>query len=285
MAVLAGLLLMAAVGLLISVVWAPIAEWWLARISRYAFWMSVEFGTMFREMSVERAQRIITTTIAAGVGLGVLLADGLVGRIVAGTLLGLIGYFGPRALVFYLRKRRLQDIDNQLVDAFQMMANGLKAGLSLQQALELVMREMKPPISDEIGRVVKEIHLGELTDNALKRLAARVPLDDLDLAVESILTLRETGGNLSQSFQVIASTVVDRKKVQGKIKSLTAQGMAQGVLISMMPIGMLLVFAFVDASFIRPFFTTPIGFMMLLLVFVLEGLGLWMMFKLVKVEV
>jgi tight adherence protein B len=285
MAIAAALLLAVAVVLLISTLWEPLSAWWLARINRYAYWMSVEFGAMFREMSVEQAQRVITLAILGGFGLGVLLGDGLIGRAVAGLLLGLGGYFGPRALVAYLRRRRLDDIDNQLVDALQMMANGLKAGLSLQQSMELVMREMKAPISDEFSRVVKEIHLGELTDNALRRMAQRVPLDDLELVVESILTLRETGGNLSESFQLIATTVVERKKVQGKIKTLTAQGMAQGVLISLMPIALLLIFAFIDASFIRPFFTTPIGIGLLLLVFLLEGLGLWMMFKMVQVEV
>jgi tight adherence protein B len=112
-----------------------------------------------------------------------------------------------------------------------------------------------------------------------------VPLDDLGLAIDSILTLRETGGNLSESFQVIAHTIVERKKVQGKVKAMTAQGMSQGVLVCLMPIALLLVFAFIDASFIRPFFTTPLGFLMLAVVFVLDGLGIWMMFKLVKVDV
>jgi tight adherence protein B len=184
-----------------------------------------------------------------------------------------------------LRRRRLGMVDDQLVDALLLMANALKAGLSLQQGLELVVREMKPPISDEFGRVVKEIHLGRLTDEALKRLAERVPLEDVQLAVDSILTLRETGGNLSETFQVIAHTIVERKKVQGKIKAMTAQGMSQGILVCCFPIGMMLLFTFIDPNYMRPFFNTPLGWLMMALVFVLDGLGLWLMFKLVKVEV
>ncbi len=169
MAVAAGVLLLGSVALAISALWGPLSTWWLARIERYASWMSVEFDAMFREMSVERAQRIITATIAGGVRPGPAARRRRPRRAswpAPSWRLG--GYFGPRALVAYLRKRRLDDIDNQLVDAFQMMANGLKAGLSLQQSMELVAREMKPPISDEFGRVVKEIHLGELTDDALQ---------------------------------------------------------------------------------------------------------------------
>ena len=153
-------------------------------------------------------------------------------RIFAAFVFAAAGYFVP------VGRRDLPPapapratIDDQLVDALLLMANALKAGLSLQQALELVVREMKPPISDEFGRLVKEIHLGRLTDDALRRFAERVPLEDVRLAVDSILTLRETGGNLSETFQVIAHTIVERKKVQGKIKAMTAQGMSQGILI------------------------------------------------------
>jgi len=76
-----------------------------------------------------------------------------------------------------------------------------------------------------------------------------------------------------------------RKKVQGKIKALTAQGMAQGVIVCLMPVFMMLLFSFIDPTYMRPFFTTPIGWMMMALVFALDGVGLWLMLRLVKVEV
>jgi tight adherence protein B len=217
--------------------------------------------------------------------LGLLAGGGLAGRIILGVGFGLLGYFLPRALVMYLRFKRLATIDDQLVDALLLMSNALKAGLSLQQAMELVVREMKPPISDEFGRVVKEIHLGMLTDDALRHLRQRVPLEDMRLAVDSILTLRETGGNLSETFEVISKTIVERKKVQGKIKTLTAQGMAQGVLICMMPPGLILLFSLMDENYMKPMFNTPIGWAMLAVVFLLDAVGLYMMFKLVQVDV
>lgn len=262
-----------------------LSAWWTRQIHTYATWMSQEFDSMFKEMSVERAARLITWGVVGGVAFGLLLGDGLLGRVIAMTILGLAGFFGPRMVVKYLRLRRLDAIDNQLVDTLILMSNGLKAGLSLQQALELVVREMSPPISDEFGRIVKEIHLGRLTDDALRRFRERVPLEDVNIAVESILTLRETGGNLSETFEVIAQTILERKKVQGKIKSLTAQGMSQGVLVCMMPPAMLLIFSIIDVNYVRPFFTTALGWMMLTVAVVFDALGLWLMFKLVKVDV
>lgn len=262
-----------------------LTAWWYRHIEDYARWMTIEFESMVRDLTRERARGLITYTTWGGVLLGLLLGAGFVGRIVAVLILGGLGYFGPRAFVYFLRWRRLSAIDDQLVDALTLMSNGLRAGLGLQQALELVVREMKPPISDEFARMVKEIHLGRLTDDALRRFRERVPLEDVNLSVESILTLRETGGNLSETFEVIAHTVTERKKVQGKIKTMTAQGMTQGIVMCLMPIGMLLLFAIMSADLVRPFFTTPLGILMLVVVFALDALGLFLMFKLVKVDV
>jgi len=262
-----------------------VGSWWGTRTGKYASWMTIEFEGMFRELSPEKANRIITWTTVGGLLIGLLLGDGILGRAIAMTILGLAGYFGPWGIVLYMRYKRLDAIDNQLVDSLLLMSNGLKAGLSLQQAMELVVREIKPPISDEFGRMVKEIHLGRLTDDALRRFRERVPLEDVNIAIEAILTLRETGGNLSETFDVIAHTITERKKVQGKIKSLTAQGMSQGVLVCLMPWGMMLLFSMLDASYMAPFFTTALGWMMITTVFVLDAAGMYLMFHLVKVDV
>ncbi len=277
---LAFAMMAAAVALFIRTVFEELATWWLRRISTYANWLTIEFESMFESMSIERAYRFITITILGAFAFGLLL-----GGPFAAVVFAAAGYFVPWFVVMYLHRRRIGLIDDQLVDSLLLMANALKAGLSLQQALELVVREMKPPIADEFGRLVKEIHLGRLTDDALRRFAERVPLEDVRLAVDSILTLRETGGNLSETFQVIAHTIVERKKVQGKIKAMTAQGMSQGVLICLFPIVMMLLFTFIDPNYMRPFFYSPLGWLMLVAVFVLDGAGLWLMFKLVAVDV
>jgi tight adherence protein B len=261
------------------------AGWWDRRTHKYAHWMAIEFDSMFENVTIERAQKWITWTVGAAFLMGVLAGGGVMGRLVLGLLFAGLGYFLPRLFVMWRRYKRLSQVDDQLVDTLLLMSNALKAGLSLQQALELVVREMKPPISDEIGRVVKEIHLGMLTDDALRHLRERVPLEDVRLAVDSILTLRETGGNLSETFEVIARTIVERKKVQGKIKTLTAQGMAQGILICLMPPGLILLFSLMDENYMKPMFGTPIGWAMLATVFLLDATGLFMMFKLVQVDV
>jgi tight adherence protein B len=262
-----------------------ISVWWTRRTREYASWIVDEFDAMFEAITVDRARSFITAMTVGGLFLGFLMGDSLGGRLFWALFLGTAGYMVPRGFVLWRRRARIDRIDDQLVDALRLMANGLKAGLSLQQALELAVRETKPPIADEIARVVKEIHLGRLTDDALRRFAERVPLEDVRIVVDSILTLRETGGNLSETFEVVANTIVERKKVTGKIKAMTAQGMTQGFIMCLMPPGMLFLFSIIDPTYTAPLFNTIIGWFVLAVIAALDLMGLWLMFKLVKVDV
>jgi len=271
--------------LLIRSLYERIEAWWTRRMDAYAAWMGVELESMFEEMALSRARQLITLAVLGGISFGFLLGQGIVGRLVLGAAMGVMSYFAPRLFIIYRKAQRLLIIDNQLVDALTLMSNALKSGMNLQQSFEMVVKELKPPITDEFGRVVKEIQLGRLTDDALRNLAARVPLPDLRLAVESILTLRETGGNLTETFQVIATTIVERKKVEGKIKAMTAQGMTQGIAMCLMPIFFLFLFSLIDPSYTRPMFQTPLGLVMLVVMMLLQAAGLGMMLKIVKIRV
>lgn len=271
--------------LLVLVLHDRASAWWQRRVDRYARWMSDELSAIFVTLSYERAKRLITLMTAGGFVLGFLLAQALVPRLLFGAFFALAGFFVPQVFVLWTYRRRLAAIDSQLVDTLRLMSNGLKAGMSLQQALELVTKESKPPISDEFGRVMRDLHLGVLTDDALVRLMGRVPLPDLRLAMESVVTLRETGGNLSETFEVVADTVVERKKVEGKIQAMTAQGMAQGLVMCLMPVAMLVLFTLLDPHYMELMYTTVPGWLVLAVVFLLDAFGFAAMLRLVKVDV
>lgn len=188
----------AAVVLFVKTMSEQIAKWWNRRISTYARWIAAEFESMYEEMSIDHARRLVTISLISGFVFGFLLGNAIIQRLLIATGLAVAGYFAPSLIVWWLRKRRLEKIDDQLTDALRLMSSALRSGQNLRQALELVVRETKPPIANEFGRLVKEIHLG-LTDDALRRFAARVALEDVQLAVDSMLILRETGGNLSEA--------------------------------------------------------------------------------------
>jgi tight adherence protein B len=272
----------AVAGLILYQLYPPLAERWNANLDKYSQWMSKEFEEQRKTVSPMRCRQIL---------IGSMLGLALLGFLIDYTsvmlpLLGLVaGYLIPRAAVKFLRKRRFDRIDAQLVDTLTLMSSSLRSGLSLAQAVDLVVKEMKPPISEEFSIAARETRLGVLLDDALTNMANRLPVEDLKMVMTSLVTIRETGGNLTEIFDVIAHTIIERKKVEGKIKALTAQGMFQGRAIALMPLAVVFMFYMMDPEFVKPLYTTFLGWIMILLVAGLVSMGYWMMMQIVKIEI
>lgn len=148
----------------------------------------------------------------------------------------IIGYFIPKFYVRMRQRRRLRAFNDQLGDAITLMANGLRAGYSMLQAIDSVAREMPEPISKEFLRVVREIGLGIDNERAYSNLLRRVPSDDLDLMITAINVQSEVGGNLAEILEVIGHVIRERIRIKGEIQVLTAQGQLSGYIISALPI-------------------------------------------------
>ena len=245
------------------------------------------FDRMFKEVSLNRCLWIVWGGPIAGAVIALALTSHLVWPAVVGftVLAVVIGWFMPLPLIGMLYNRYLGRIEDQLVDALTMMSNGLRSGLSLPQVMDQVAREMAPPMSHEIGLTLREHRMGKSIDESLEALFNRVPSQDLRLAVNSILILRETGGNLAEIFDTIVYTIVERDKVRGKIKTMTAQGTAQGVILISMPFVMMLLLNWINPSFLQPMFETALGWIMLAFMTLMLFLGGLMIRKIVKIEV
>jgi len=146
------------------------------------------------------------------------------------------GFFLPRMFVKFRQNGRLKKFNGQLGDGITLMANGLRAGYSLLQAMDAVGREMPPPISIEFRRVVREVGLGIENERAFNNLLRRVPSDDLDLMVTAINVQQEVGGNLAEILEIIGFVIRERIRIKGEIAVLTAQGQLSGYVISALPI-------------------------------------------------
>jgi tight adherence protein B len=148
----------------------------------------------------------------------------------------ILGFFFPKIFIKMRQKKRLNAFNDQLGDGITLMANGLRAGYSLLQAMEAVGKEMPDPIALEFRRVVREIGLGVENDRAFNNLLRRVPSDDLDLMVTAINVQQEVGGNLAEILEVIGFVIRERVRIKGEIQVLTAQGQLSGYVISGLPI-------------------------------------------------
>ena len=106
-----------------------------------------------------------------------------------------------------------------MVDALSLMSNGLKSGLSIVQSLGLVTQEMPNPIRQEFNLILSENKLGVSLEDAFINLAKRIKSDDVEMFVTSVNILKETGGNLAETFDTIVITIRERIKVEKQDRS------------------------------------------------------------------
>ncbi len=241
---------------------------------------------MFVETS---AKKVTWTMIAISFGPGFLVFFILLPNVIAGFIFGAIvtalGWQVPKLLVDNLYEKRCARFNDQMVDALTLLTNGVKSGLTVTQSMERVVENMGNPISQEFSLVLKQTQFGLSVEDALNEMGERVPLPDVQMFVTSVNILKETGGDMSETFGTISETIRDRQKVQKKIEALTAQGTMQGIIISLVPFGIFLVFWMIDPDYIRPMFTTTFGIIMLFIVLVLQVIGGLAIKKIVKIKV
>ena len=164
-------------------------------------------------------------------------------------------------LLFMLRSvsRRRGRFVKQLVETLPLVANGLKAGTSLLQAIDQASTQLKPPISVELRRVLRDIQMGASPDDAFVALGARIKSNDLDLVVNAIIVQRTTGGNLAEILDKVAYIMRERIRIRGEIKTLTAQQQFSGYLLAGVPVFLLIVFRLLNPEYMAPLFDTPAG--------------------------
>lgn len=223
---------------------------------------------------------IILLTSFTGIGISFLYFYKINGKVVS-----YLREKGPRTVRNYLLKRRAKRIEQQIVDGVDMLANCLKAGLSLQQALSMVAMDGPAPINEEMAFVINQVKIGKSLEDALIEWKERVRIDDINILVESILVLRQTGGNLVETFSSIADTVRERQMVSGKIRVLTTQGLSQAVVIIALPFLLSAGLFFVARWYIEPLFTTGIGWALVAVMLGLQTLGALWMRKIITIRV
>ena len=169
----------------------------------------------------------------------------------------LIGFMIPRIWLGRRKSGRLNAFNKQLPDTIMLIANALRAGSSFLQAIELVVRESRPPISTEFARVIREVNLGLPFEQALENMVRRVRSDDLELMATAIAIQHTVGGNLAEILDSIAFTIRERIRIKGEIRTLTAQQRLSGYVVGFLPIA-LAGFLFVAApGFMDPMFKNP----------------------------
>lgn len=180
---------------------------------------------------------------------------------------------------------KLKKIEKDLPDCFAWMANAMKAGLSLPQALHLTASEISSPLKEELQAILARVEMGETLEESLLKGERRLSLPDFSLMVQSIILLRQVGGNLVEHFENLAEILRERQKVSEKIQTLISQGRLQGHILSLLPLLLGLVLYFLSPDYLAPLWETRLGWGVLALVFILDfGGWLWIQ-KFSKIEI
>ncbi|MDL5031328.1 type II secretion system F family protein [Pelomonas sp. APW6] len=207
------------------------------------------------------------------------------GSPVLAVLGGLSGAILPRASWIILRRRRMALLVEQLPDGLTMMAGAMRAGASLQIALDLVVKESPAPLSQEFSVLLREQRLGLALEDSLRGLSQRLKQEDIDLFVSALTIAKEVGGNLSEILERLSATLRAKAVMEGKIKALTSQGKLQGIVVGMLPILLAGVLYAMDPRAMTPLFTTIYGWGTMSVIFILITMGAFFIKKIVTIDV
>jgi tight adherence protein B len=198
-----------------------------------------------------------------------------------GAVLGL-------APVWYVRRKarvRINAFEEQFPDCLEFVSRSMRAGHAFSVAIEMAYREFSEPLAGEMRRTFEEQHLGQPLDIVLRKLSERVPSMDVQFFVSAVLLQRRTGGNLAELLDKLAQLVRERFKLRARIRTVSAQGVMSGRILSAIPIGVGGMMFMANPKYARFFIDDPTGNQMLAAAIGMQVLGYLIIRKIVTIEV
>ncbi|WP_434341193.1 type II secretion system F family protein [Motilimonas cestriensis] len=207
------------------------------------------------------------------------------GNIVVALLVATFISLAPRVVYKKLKERRIKKFIFQLPDALLTLSNSLKAGSSLNMALESLSKEQPPPLSQELGLVLREIRLGVEFDQAFLNLENRMQLQELSLVVSAMVISKEIGGNLAEVLATLSNTLRRKLEMEGKIDALTSQGKLQGIVMTGLPVFIIAALYHIEPETMSLLTEHPVGWAVLGVSSVLLMFGYKVIQKIVTIDV
>ncbi len=247
-----------------------------------------KFEILFIEVDPQRLTWALLL-LSFGSGIVVFCILALIGKmtlaIVAGVAVTIAGWKLPRPMVDYFEVKRIKKYQLQMVDALNLLANGIRAGLTMPQAIGMVVDELPAPVSQEFNLVLQQAKIGVPLDEALENLKKRVYTEDNEMFVTSVNILRETGGNLAEVFDTITLVIRERVRLQLKIETYVASGKMQAYIIGAMPFAMIILFGSGDPEYFPMLFGTFLGIVALIVICGMVSLGMFVILKIIDIKV
>jgi tight adherence protein B len=209
-------------------------------------------------ISLAQADVPLTSAEFMLIALACFLAGFFIGALrlgpVPGLVIGLIGAWLPTLFLNYRRQRRQRDFTAQLPEVMTLLVGALRAGYGLNQAMNIVVKQLTAPASVEFGRVIRAVALGLPLQRALNDMALRIGTDEANMVVTAINVQYETGGNLAQTLDTIGETVRERLRTKDEIRALTSSQRLTGYILAALPIMLALAVSVLNPAYLQALF-------------------------------
>ena len=209
-------------------------------------------------------------------------------QFIVGGMLSLVGALIGGSIPWLLLKRRQgirrKQFEVAFPDALDLMTNALRAGYSLQAAMEFVGRESPAPMRQEFLRFYDEQRLGVDVRTALLAMQERIGTEEARLFVTSLIIQRETGGNLVELLSNIANLIRERLKFQANLETLTAEPKMSARVLAGMPFVMFFAIYSINQDYMRPLLVEPIGKAVIVYAFISVVIGYFVMSRIADVD-
>ncbi|MCY2924873.1 MAG: type II secretion system F family protein [Planctomycetota bacterium] len=186
-------------------------------------------------LMIDIRPRSVTYLTGLGMLLTAIVGFFLLGGWVGGVLGLIVGAFLPPLAIWYLRRRRVAKLEEQLVPSIRTLASGVRAGLNLVQAMQLVARDGAVPVCQEYNHMMREYEYGVPLEQAMSNAARRIGSSDYQLLFAALLTHRERGGDPGETLDRIAESILEIQRLESRVKTLTAQGRTTARWLATMP--------------------------------------------------
>ena len=202
-----------------------------------------------------------------------------------GVIMAIVVVMSEWIYVLLKTDRREAAFTNQMGDCLMMVANAMRAGFSFLQAMDLVSKEMEPPISDEFKHVMRDIGLGASVERALDDMDKRVGSPDFSLVVTAVLIQQQVGGDLAHILDTISDTIQDRIRMRREVRTLTSQGRMSGWVLAILPFGLGALISVMNPSYMEPLFTERVGQIAIGVAVVMVLIGFFVIQRIVDIDV
>ena len=253
----------------------------------------VRFESMFTDTADRQLKGLFLFTNAKYVFagfIGLLIGIPLIGYVLFKSIVPVIVLvvllaFMPRLIFTQLRKRRKSSINKVLPDVLDQLAGSLISGATFVNAVQNMVDENDGAIKQEFSLFLRELRVGTKLEEALDNLGERVRSEDMDLVISAALIARDVGGNLAEIFTRLSGSLRKKQEMEGKISALTAQGVLQGWVVSMLPFGILFALHFIEPEAMEFLWNSILGWVFLALIILLELLGGFFISRIVRIDV